>query len=276
MCIRDRDDIDSAGTNFNDDLLIDEFNELDGELDNLNDLNDDTLDDLLTESNNADADYLAPDSSVGLDNPAFISESDDEINEQTNVDREAELTQVDSQGDTNLVSDEALDDEFMADLSETDFDSLLNELAAPDELAIEDSSEFDVDFDSLLKEDLVDEEVFNHKEPVPEDAKPLGEDDFVDIDSLLEQSDDAELEHEPYNDVNIDLGLSEFDALLAGDNPTDVDAESGGYSAKLDLARAYIEIDDFDSALKVIEDVIAKGPEEVQEEALSLQAKLQQ
>ena len=270
------DDIDSAGTNFNDDLLIDEFNELDGELDNLNDLNDDTLDDLLTESNNTDADYLAPDSSVGLDNPAFISESDDEINEQTNVDREAELTQVDSQGDTNLVSDEALDDEFMADLSETDFDSLLNELAAPDELAIEDSSEFDVDFDSLLKEDLVDEEVFNHKEPVPEDAKPLGEDDFVDIDSLLEQSDDAELEHEPYNDVNIDLGLSEFDALLAGDNPTDVDAESGGYSAKLDLARAYIEIDDFDSALKVIEDVIAKGPEEVQEEALSLQAKLQQ
>ncbi|TMS80078.1 FimV/HubP family polar landmark protein, partial [Pseudoalteromonas sp. S554] len=270
------DDIDSAGTNFNDDLLIDEFNELDGELDNLNDLNDDTLDDLLSESNNADGDYLAPDSSVGLDNPAFISESDDEINEQTNVDREAELTQVDSQGDTNLVSDEALDDEFMADLSETDFDSLLNELAAPDELAIEDSSEFDVDFDSLLKEDLVDEEVFNHKEPVPEDAKPLGEDDFVDIDSLLEQSDDAELEHEPYNDVNIDLGLSEFDALLAGDNPTDVDAESGGYSAKLDLARAYIEIDDFDSALKVIEDVIAKGPEEVQEEALSLQAKLQQ
>ncbi|WP_352256115.1 FimV/HubP family polar landmark protein, partial [Pseudoalteromonas sp. 19-MNA-CIBAN-0066] len=79
---------------------------------------------------------------------------------------------------------------------------------------------------------------------------------FVDIDSLLEESEEAELEHEPYTDVNMDVGLSEFDALLAGDNPTDVDAESGGYSAKLDLARAYIEIDDFDSALKVIEDVI--------------------
>ena len=227
--------------------------------------------------NDIDEDSLALDNNDELNNPAFTTESNDLINEQTNVDREAELTQVESQDDTNLVSDEALDDEFMADLSETDFDSLLNELAAPDELDIEDSSEFDVDFDSLLKEDLVDEEVFNHEEPAPEaeDARPLGEDDFVDIDSLLEQSDDAELEHEPYNDVNIDLGLSEFDALLAGDNPTDVDAESGGYSAKLDLARAYIEIDDFDSALKVIEDVIAKGPQEVQEEALSLQAKLQ-
>ncbi|MDP2567216.1 FimV/HubP family polar landmark protein [Pseudoalteromonas marina] len=52
--------------------------------------------------------------------------------------------------------------------------------------------------------------------------------------------------------------------MQPGDNTTEVDAESGGYSSKLDLSRAYIEIDDFDSALKVIEYVIAKGPEEVQ------------
>ena len=72
----------------------------------------------------------------------------------------------------------------------------------------------------------------------------------------------------------MDVGLSEYDALLAGENPTDVDLESGGYSAKLDLARAYIEIDDMDSALDAIEDVIANGPEEVQQEAQSLKAKL--
>ncbi|NRA79997.1 MAG: hypothetical protein HRU18_17490, partial [Pseudoalteromonas sp.] len=99
-------------------------------------------------------------------------------------------------------------------------------------------------------------------------------DEFVDIDSLLEQSDDEALDHEPYDEVDMDVGLSDFNDLLAGDNPTDVDAESGGYSAKLDLARAYIEIDDFDSALQAIEDVIANGPEEVQEEAQSLKAKI--
>ena len=48
----------------------------------------------------------------------------------------------------------------------------------------------------------------------------------------------------------MDVGLSDFNDLLAGDNPTDIDAESGGYSAKLDLARAYIEIDDFDQRCK--------------------------
>lgn len=75
-------------------------------------------------------------------------------------------------------------------------------------------------------------------------------------------------------EVNEAKRLRDFNDLLAGDNPTDVDAESGGYSAKLDLARAYIEIDDFDSALQAVEDVIANGPEEVQEEAQSLKAKI--
>ena len=105
-------------------------------------------------------------------------------------------------------------------------------------------------------------------------AEQDSDDEFVDIDALIEQSDDATAEHEPYDDVDMDVGLGEFDALLAGDNPTDVDLESGGYSAKLDLARAYIEIDDMDSALDAIEDVIANGPEEVQQEAQSLKAKL--
>ena len=207
---------------------------------------------------------------------ALTDELSDEQQEQTNAEREAQLTNSDEAGSTNISSDDELDEEFMSNLTQTDFDSLLSELAEPEELSAEDSSEFDVDFDSLLKEDLEEDDSLTTKEPLVEssDIEQLDNDEFVDIDSLLEESEEAELEHEPYTDVNMDVGLSEFDALLAGDNPTDVDAESGGYSAKLDLARAYIEIDDFDSALKVIEDVINKGPEEVQEEALSLKAKL--
>lgn len=193
------------------------------------------------------------------------------MNEVTNADLESELTQTNLSDADETPSDDELDDAFMADLSQTDFDALLNELAAPEEISVGDSSEYEVDFDSLLKEDLpADEEhTVNEADPVQQ----LDNDEFVDIDSLLEESDEAEQDYEPYNDINMDVGLSEFDALLAGDDPTDVDAESGGYSAKLDLARAYIEIDDFDSALQIIEDVIDKGPEEVQEEALSLKSK---
>jgi pilus assembly protein FimV len=213
----------------------------------------------------------------GFDDSLLEQQLSDEIADgQTNVDREAEITQTESSQSSDVSSDDKLDDDFMADLTQTDFDALLNELADPEDISTTDSSEFDVDFDTLLNEDLGDDEQLIAEESIKEN-EPAGstvEDELVDIDSLLEESDDAELEHEPYNDVNMDVGLSEFDALFSGENPTDVDAESGGYSAKLDLARAYIEIDDFDSALKVIEEVINKGPEEVQEEALSLKSKL--
>ncbi|WP_033015465.1 FimV/HubP family polar landmark protein, partial [Pseudoalteromonas sp. BSi20495] len=245
----------------------------------LNNLDDDFDDELLLDNDFTELDAEL-ESTAGSE--TMISENPDEAlsnelaGEQTNADREAEITRTELFNSSDIASDDELDDEFMAELTETDFDSLLNELAEPEELSVEDSSEFDVDFDSLLKEDLGVDEALVVEEPLVQsnNVEQLDNDEFVDIDSLLEESDDAEIEHEPYNDVNMDVGLSEFDALLAGDNPTDVDAESGGYSAKLDLARAYIEIDDFDSALKVIEDVINKGPEEVQEEALSLKAKL--
>ena len=72
----------------------------------------------------------------------------------------------------------------------------------------------------------------------------------------------------------MDVGLGEYDSLLAGDNPMDVDTQSGGYSAKLDLAHAYIEIDDADSAVKILDEIINNGPDDVQEEAQSLKAKL--
>ncbi|WP_442961242.1 FimV/HubP family polar landmark protein [Pseudoalteromonas sp. SWN166] len=246
----------------------------DAGLDNFKDsLEDDFDDEILIENDFSELDAEFDEDSL---EQALTDELSDGSQEQTNAEREVQLTSLDEVGSNDISSDDELDEEFMSNLTQTDFDSLLSELAEPEELNVDDSSEFDVDFDSLLKEDLEADDSLTTKESLVEgsDVEQLDNDEFVDIDSLLEESDDAELEHEPYTDVNMDVGLSEFDALLAGDNPTDVDAESGGYSAKLDLARAYIEIDDFDSALKVIEDVINKGPEEVQEEALSLKAKL--
>ncbi len=195
--------------------------------------------------------------------------------EQTIADIESNLA---DEVDLSELTDDEIDDDFMADLTQTDFDALLNELAEPDEADIADASEFDVDFNALLNEDFQGESE-QLVEPEVEaldvdEQQTTTTDEFVDIDSLLEQSDDEALDHEPYDEVDMDVGLSDFNDLLAGDNPTDVDTESGGYSAKLDLARAYIEIDDFDAALQAIEDVIENGPEEVQEEAQSLKAKI--
>ena len=276
--------LDSLNDDFDDELLIEnDFSELDSEQQNEDELlaitsppevdtsnsseqqlNDDVSDDLLNEVDDIQIEQLNEELDEKL------------IDEQTNVDREAALMPTELPHNGEVASDDELDDEFMADLTQTDFDALLNELADADELDIADSSEFDVDFNNLLSDEIDTDESALAPQPTVNSntIEQTSKDEFVDIDALLEQSDDADTEHEPYDDVNMDVGLGDFDSLLAGDNPTDVDAESGGYSAKLDLARAYIEIDDFDSALKVIEDVINKGPEEVQQEALSLKAKL--
>ena len=266
---------------FDDELLLDnEFTEQDAleSEDDLTESNDavgtSAESELATAADNSDNLESEAEFELDLDLDDIELEHEDEAD--TIADIESEIVGSD---DLTTLSDDEIDDDFMADLTQTDFDALLNELAEPDEADIADASEFDVDFNALLNEDL---QIENDAQPEPEDNVSAAQepestgDEFVDIDSLLEQSDDEALDHEPYDEVDMDVGLSDFNELLAGDNPTDVDAESGGYSAKLDLARAYIEIDDFDAALQAIEDVIENGPEEVQEEALSLKAKIKE
>jgi len=236
-------------------------------------LDDDFDDEILIDNEFTEDDLLDSDEENTQEGDNLLDLGTEHEQEQTLADKEPASTD-----DFSDISDDDIDDDFMADLTQTDFDALLNELAEPDDSHVADASEFDVDFNALLNEDLqIDDsnsDELETTEPNSTSTETTVSDEFVDIDSLLEQSDDEALDYEPYDDVDMDVGLSDFDDLLAGDNPTDVDAESGGYSAKLDLARAYIEIDDFDSALQAIEDVINNGPDEVQAEAQSLKAKL--
>ncbi len=236
-------------------------------------LDDDFDDEILIDNEFTEDDLLDSDDENTQEDDNLLDLGTEHEQEQTLADKEPASTD-----DFSDISDDDIDDDFMADLTQTDFDALLNELAEPDDSHVADASEFDVDFNALLNEDLQIDDLNNDEleatEPDSTSTETTASDEFVDIDSLLEQSDDEALDYEPYDDVDMDVGLSDFDDLLAGDNPTDVDAESGGYSAKLDLARAYIEIDDFDSALQAIEDVINNGPDEVQAEAQSLKAKL--
>ncbi|RZG07577.1 hypothetical protein EXT40_13535, partial [Pseudoalteromonas sp. CO133X] len=236
-------------------------------------LDDDFDDEILIDNEFTEDDLIDSDEENTQEGDNLLDLGTEHEQEQTLADKEPASTD-----DFSDISDDDIDDDFMADLTQTDFDALLNELAEPDDSHVADASEFDVDFNALLNEDLqIDDSNSDELETTePNSTSPdtSASDEFVDIDSLLEQSDDEALDYEPYDDVDMDVGLSDFDDLLAGDNPTDVDAESGGYSAKLDLARAYIEIDDFDSALQAIEDVINNGPDEVQAEAQSLKAKL--
>ncbi|PAJ73156.1 hypothetical protein CJF42_17300, partial [Pseudoalteromonas sp. NBT06-2] len=171
-------------------------------------------------------------------------------------------------------NDPASINESLSDLDNTDFDSLLNELAEPEDLTNLDSQEFEIDFDSLLSEENTLENAIEIDDDLELENTLDGDSDFLNITDLIEESDDIEPIDEPYDNIDMDVGLSEFDELLAGEDSLDVDAQNGGYSAKLDLALAYIEIEDFESAAKAIQDVINNGPPEVQREAEQLKKKI--
>ncbi|SDJ94767.1 pilus assembly protein FimV [Ferrimonas sediminum] len=97
-----------------------------------------------------------------------------------------------------------------------------------------------------------------------------GDEEFIDIDKLLDESHSDEAQVEPYNGLDLDIGDPDLTSLIGEPSGVDVDDEVSGYSAKLDLARAYIEIDDKDSAKALLREVIDKGAGAQQGEAQEL------
>lgn len=98
--------------------------------------------------------------------------------------------------------------------------------------------------------------------------------DFVEIDKLLADADASSTEQEPYQGFSLDVGLDGFPEVLPESNGFDVDADDGGVGAKLDLARAYLEIDDKESARELLEEAVAQGSEHQRSEAQKLLKRL--
>lgn len=97
-------------------------------------------------------------------------------------------------------------------------------------------------------------------------------DDFVSIDKLLEESDKSDINPDALQ-ANLDVGLDEFPDMLPEQNGVDID-DDGGIGAKLDLARAYLEIDDKDSAKELLLEVADQGTDTQIKEAQKLLNKI--
>ena len=95
------------------------------------------------------------------------------------------------------------------------------------------------------------------------------ENSFIEIEKLLENSDKAAKE-EPYSEFALDLGLDEFPDVINAENGVDIDDDENGVAAQLDLARAYIEIDNKAGAKKILLNVVedSKGTQRVEIEKL--------
>jgi len=100
--------------------------------------------------------------------------------------------------------------------------------------------------------------------------------EFIDIDKLLNDagSTAVDLTDEPYDQVTLDVGLDEFTNSVIDSNDIDIDDDSNKIGAQLDLARAYLEIDDKDGAWSILEPLSKQGGDSQQVEIQQLLARL--
>ncbi|NKF50260.1 hypothetical protein G3R49_06695 [Shewanella sp. WXL01] len=155
------------------------------------------------------------------------------------------------------------DDDLLAAFSESLSDDERDTLSSEDEFFIQD--------DKLT----VDEALAALDEPKASDAISNDdltsferENDFIDIDKLLSDADEETEQVDQYKDVDVDVG--EVDSLIGNAEMVDVDDEENSVNAKLDLARAYIEIEDKDSAIALLKEVQIDGNQRQQDEATNL------
>ncbi|XEI34479.1 pilus assembly protein FimV [Aeromonas veronii] len=121
------------------------------------------------------------------------------------------------------------------------------------------------------------EDAFAEVESHPANVQPreqAQESGYVEIDKLLADANATAPEQEPYQGFSLDVGLDGFPEVLPESTGFDVDADDGGVGAKLDLARAYLEIDDKDSARELLQEAAEQGSDHQRAEAEKLLKRL--
>ncbi|KJG39089.1 hypothetical protein UA32_07560 [Photobacterium angustum] len=175
-----------------------------------------------------------------------------------------------------LVADHTFDDE----LSDDDAKVWQTSVSEP-ELAQEDwtqqphlvkddvkSVSLESDF-SLRTSDLESEATSELLAEQPRAEKPS----YISIDELMKDDPSHQQVDPDANPLNLEVGLDEYPDMLASIGDYDVDT-NGEYASKLDLAKAYLEMNDSEGAVGLLEDIAKNAEKELQEEAQRLLLKL--
>ncbi|KIN11587.1 hypothetical protein SU60_07240 [Vibrio mytili] len=91
---------------------------------------------------------------------------------------------------------------------------------------------------------------------------------FMTIDELMAQVDKQGGEFEE-EELKLDVGLNEFPDVIGEFGDVDVDTNSEA-SGKLDLAKIYLEMNDHKGAIKLLEEAIVYGEDDIRREAKQL------
>ncbi|KKD57813.1 hypothetical protein RN22_24400, partial [Grimontia sp. AD028] len=123
------------------------------------------------------------------------------------------------------------------------------------------SMDLEGDLDGLL--DDVESELVEESSP---------SEDYISIDDLMK--DDGAPQEDPDSlKMDLDVGLEDFPDVLSDIQPADVDS-SGEAATNMDLAKAYLEMNDVDGAIQLLEKVMQSGDANLKDEARLMIEKL--
>lgn len=136
-----------------------------------------------------------------------------------------------------------------SDVLELD-ESLLFDASALDDLIELQAKTQAKEEDTDLFAQQLSEVAFNAQVPLPK-VDSQQKNSFISIESLLEESDEH-AKNEPYAELDFDLDLNDFPDVINSKGLVDIDDDENGIGAQLDLARAYLEIDDKPGAKEIL------------------------
>lgn len=160
------------------------------------------------------------------------------------------------------------DTAILDELENTDFDELLSAI----DNDAGSSAETSVDKPSLGNPDLDLDALLNDIDDIQQEGTSSGEatseDGFVSVEDLIEDAEHDESAPSS-DDFDLDVSLEAFTGLVDDQDMIDVDLD-GEPAANLDLARTYIDMDDFSAARSLLNEVLEQGSPLQIEEAKAL------
>ena len=194
-----------------------------------------------------------------------------------------DLLDLDEEPEADLDSHLAADLADSADESDDDLPELTFDTEESAEVEVSDSTQDGV-VEETSTEDVADEnsEATELAESSDEKAGSVDEDAFVatsDEDDLSDDSVSEDLEALMSSDDDLAAGSDliggiDLDELAAADDEFDFLAGTDECATKLDLARAYVDMEDVDGAKELLQEVVQEGNDAQKQEAKDLMDKL--
>ncbi|MBY7943888.1 AAA family ATPase [Vibrio fluvialis] len=223
-------------------------------------------------SSDTDPERSVPEAEAGIDFEAMAHQEFDErsLNSLLDENEESEGFSFDQPIDAQTIDSAGMDIDAMLQMGGEDWNGFSltpdQQATIPDEVPEEERAVWQSDIQNQQPE------VATENWATQEDLADFDpqEKHFMTIDELMAQVEREETTFNPDDEeLKLDVGLNEFPDVIGEISDVDVDSNSEA-AGKLDLAKIYMEMNDEKGAVKLLEEAIVDGSDDIRQQAKRL------